>query len=47
VRQVEDTLVVGVAVDVTMAPWRKPKRSRTTFTIGARQFVVQLAFEMM
>ena len=47
VRQVEDGLVVRVAVDVTIDPRTKPKLSRMTFTIGTRQFVVHDAFEMI
>src|SRR5215210_4968913 len=30
---------------VTMDAWRRPKVSRTTFTIGTRQFVVHDALE--
>src|SRR5678815_810816 len=32
---------------VTMDPWRKPKASRTTLTMGTRQLVVHDAFDTM
>jgi len=46
VREVEDDLVVGVAVDGGHDAAHDTAVSQQTFTTGARQLVVQLAFEI-